>query len=109
MPEPDLTNLLARFPAPVRDAATTYGPAVLRLASKDFMALLAASQSGDAAKARDAMIAVRAAMTAEELATEKERLAELTRVMAVESWEARQLALSIARAGLAVAFAAAGL
>jgi hypothetical protein len=106
MSDTPVTDLLNKLPSPLRDSAVLYAPAISRMASADFFAFVRGLQEGQTV---DAMAKLRAAMTAEELADEKSRLADLTVVMARESWEARQIGLAVLRAALIAALSAAGL
>ena len=108
------TKLASIFGAMAVDVGMTleliYGAAVARMAWREALAL---DNFLNAKKYQEAKALIRAAMTADELATEKEKLADLTWEM-VESnaaaWNmARQLMVAGLKVLLALALAAGGL
>ena len=97
-------KLLKVFPLSAVEIGELYGPALARLALSEFLTVLEMIQSS---KAAEAQAAIRAAMTGEELASEKESLAVLTRQMAEDQAEGFSIGKAILMAGLKAGFAVA--
>ena len=97
-----LAALRKLFPQAAIDVGATYGPPVARMALAEFAALV---EMLNARKDADAQAAVRAKMTADELATEKESLTPLFAKMASDQADALDLGRMILIAGLKAAAA----
>ena len=95
-----LAALQKLFPQAAIDVGTMYGPAVARMALAEFAALVEMLNNKRAA---DAQAAVRAKMTPEELAAEKESLTPLFAKMACDQADALDLGKSLLIAGLKAA------
>jgi len=101
------------LPPAFQAIAVAYAPAVIRIvndnANADINALYAKLTGASAPAALDT---IHAAMTLDELATEKELLATMTAKMAQDSYDARQIGQQVLKAaltaGISLALTAAG-
>ena len=88
------------FPQAAIDVGTVYGPAIARMALAEFAALV---EMLNGKKQAEAQVAVRARMTPEELAAEKESLTPLFQRMASDQADALDLGRTLLVAGLKAA------
>jgi hypothetical protein len=95
-----LAALQKLFPQAAIDVGTVYGPAIARMALTEFAALVEMLNNR---KQADAQAAVRAKMTPEELAAEKETLTPLFAQMASDQADALDLGKTLLVAGLKAA------
>ena len=103
MNEQTIQNLAQQVGVGLASAATVYEPAIKRMAIRELTAFadMLADKQYDQAKA-----AIHAEMTAEELAEEKEALADAAVMMADENSEKRRMAVAIVGAALKAALSA---
>jgi hypothetical protein len=96
-------RFLKIVPVGIVDAADLYLPAMGRLGLQEMFAL---AELVDAKRSFEAMKAVRATMTADELTAEKSKLADLAEKMAADNADALSLGRAITLAILKTAFLA---
>lgn len=94
-------ELLKALAVGITQGAEIYGPAISRLDIDDLVYIMGITLSG---KGLEAQNFLRPHMTVEELATEKVRLAALTRLLVAEEAKIRALAIKILNRLLESAF-----
>jgi len=101
-------KILKSFPAGIADAVLLYTPAMMRLAMDELIAVVKRLAVGDWRGVQDTL---HEKMTVQELAVEKQKLAELTKELATAQGEflnaLQNIMLAALKGALAAAFAAA--
>lgn len=93
-------KVISKLPTYIQAPVSLYYPAVSRMALNDIIAFSNLVVSGDAIKAQEL---ARQSMTPDELAKEKESLAQLTLQLASDNYEKQQLGKSILKSALTTA------